>query len=172
MIPDVSGFATSSDLNSLKTSVSNGKSLIASAITGKGVSTDAGANFQTMANNISAIPVGFSSVISSSTGTTTTMHYKGDNDMTSYSKYVAAYMSEGSNSGSFCIVSVDRTSRTGYVTWAVNNYRGAYPYPTYGYCGPADLYSGKYLNDVFTLSNGGDSLYIATAINVYLYGMT
>ena len=55
MIPDVSGFATSSDLNSLKTSVSNGKSLIASAITGKGVSTDAGASFQTMANNIRSL---------------------------------------------------------------------------------------------------------------------
>ena len=172
MIPDVSGFATTSELNSLKSSVSNGKSLIASAITGKGVSTDAGASFQTMANNIGAIPVGFSSVISSSTGTTTTMNYKGDNDMTSYSKYAALYMDEGRNYGYFCLILVDRASRSGYVAWAINDYHMNYPYPTYGYFGPADLYNGKYYNDNFILSKGGDSLYIAGALNVYLYGMT
>ncbi len=55
MIPDVSGFATSSELNSLKSSVSSGKSLIASAVTGKGVNTAADASFQTIANNISNI---------------------------------------------------------------------------------------------------------------------
>ncbi len=57
-IPDVSGFATSAELNSLKTSVSNGKSLIASAITGKGISTASDATFQTMANNIGSIQTG------------------------------------------------------------------------------------------------------------------
>ena len=41
--------------NSLKTSVSNGKSLIASAITDKGISTASDATFQTMASNIRAI---------------------------------------------------------------------------------------------------------------------
>ena len=45
-----------SEINSLKSSVSNGKSLIASAITGKGVSTASNATFQTMANNISSLP--------------------------------------------------------------------------------------------------------------------
>mgnify|MGYP004646875103 CR=1 FL=1 len=54
---DLSGYAKSSDLNSLKTSVSNGKSLIASAITDKGVSTASDATFQTMANNISSIVI-------------------------------------------------------------------------------------------------------------------
>lgn len=44
------------EINNLKSSVSNGKSLIASAITGKGVSTAATATFQTMANNISSLP--------------------------------------------------------------------------------------------------------------------
>lgn len=48
----------SSEINSLKSSVSNGKSLIASAITGKGVSTASNATFQTMANNISSIRTG------------------------------------------------------------------------------------------------------------------
>ena len=46
----------STEINSLKSSVSNGKSLIASAITGKGVSTASNATFQTMANNISSLP--------------------------------------------------------------------------------------------------------------------
>ena len=47
--------AYNSDLESLKSSVSNGKSLIASAITDKGVSTASDATFQTMANNIGSI---------------------------------------------------------------------------------------------------------------------
>ena len=44
-----------SDISDLKTSVSNGKSLIASAITDKGVSTASSATFQTMASNIGKI---------------------------------------------------------------------------------------------------------------------
>ena len=47
-----------SEINSLKTSVSSGKAAIASAVTGKGVQTAADASFQTMANNINAIPTG------------------------------------------------------------------------------------------------------------------
>ena len=50
------------EMNSVKTSVSNGKSLIASAITDKGVSTASNATFQTMADNISKIPSGISGV--------------------------------------------------------------------------------------------------------------
>ncbi len=52
---DLSGYAKSSDVESLKSSVSSGKSLVASAVTGKGVSTAADASFQTIANNISSI---------------------------------------------------------------------------------------------------------------------
>ena len=44
-----------SKLNEVFQSVSEGKSLIASAITDKGVETDAGANFSEMAGNISKI---------------------------------------------------------------------------------------------------------------------
>lgn len=47
----------SSEIESLKSSVSSGKSLIAAAVTGKGVSTAATATFQTMANNIKKIDV-------------------------------------------------------------------------------------------------------------------
>ena len=43
------------EINNLKTSVSNGKSAVASAITDKGVSTSATASFNTMANNIRKI---------------------------------------------------------------------------------------------------------------------
>ena len=42
----------------VKTSVSEGKSLIATAVTGKGVQTAADATFQTMATNISSIVTG------------------------------------------------------------------------------------------------------------------
>ena len=45
--------------NKLKTSVSEGKSLIATAVTGKGVQTAVDATFQTMASNISSIPTGY-----------------------------------------------------------------------------------------------------------------
>ena len=47
-----------SEIASLKSSVSNGKSLIASAITDKGVSTASNATFQTMADNIESIKTG------------------------------------------------------------------------------------------------------------------
>ena len=51
-------YATTTQLNEVKTSVSNGKSLIASAITDKGVSTASDATFQTMSNNIRNIQIG------------------------------------------------------------------------------------------------------------------
>ena len=51
----VGSYATTAQLNEVKTSVSNGKSLIASAITDKGVSTASSATFQTMASNIRSI---------------------------------------------------------------------------------------------------------------------
>ena len=54
-----------SEINYLKTSVSNGKIAVASAITDKGVSTSATADFNTMANNIRSIPSG-SSMLNSS----------------------------------------------------------------------------------------------------------
>ena len=45
----------STEINSLKSSVSNGKTLIANAITGKGVTTSSSATFATMANNINSL---------------------------------------------------------------------------------------------------------------------
>ena len=48
-----------SEIDNLKTSVANGKAQIASAISDKGVSTGAGADFGTMANNIRAIQTGY-----------------------------------------------------------------------------------------------------------------
>ena len=53
---DLSGYAKSEDLESLKTSVSSGKSIVAAAVTDKGVSTAVNASFQTIASNIKNIP--------------------------------------------------------------------------------------------------------------------
>ena len=47
----------STEINSLKSSVSNGKTLIANAITGKGVTTSSSATFATMASNINSLNV-------------------------------------------------------------------------------------------------------------------
>lgn len=45
------------EINTLKTSVSNGKATVAGAITDKGISTSASASFQTMADNIKQIAI-------------------------------------------------------------------------------------------------------------------
>ena len=58
MYQPVGSYATTAQLNEVKTSVSNGKSAVASAITDKGVSTSATASFSTMANNIRKISTG------------------------------------------------------------------------------------------------------------------
>ena len=50
--------AYDADVESLKSSVSNGKNLIANAITGKGVATSSSDTFATMAGNIGNIMVG------------------------------------------------------------------------------------------------------------------
>lgn len=51
-------FLSTDAYNSLKTSVSEGKSLVAAAVTDKGVSTAADATFQTIATNIGSIVTG------------------------------------------------------------------------------------------------------------------
>ena len=49
--------AAATEINNLKSSVSSGKTQIANAITGKGVTTSSSASFATMANNISQLAV-------------------------------------------------------------------------------------------------------------------
>lgn len=51
----VEGYAKTTDLESVKTSVSEGKKLIAAAVTDKGMETAADATFKTMADNIESI---------------------------------------------------------------------------------------------------------------------
>lgn len=51
--------ATASEVDSLKTSVSNGKAMVAAAVTDKGVQTAADATFNTIANNIRNIKTGY-----------------------------------------------------------------------------------------------------------------
>ena len=71
-------YATVAQYNELKTSVSNGKSAVASAITDKGVSTSATASFDTMASNIRSIETASGSLINLPNGylysTTTFVH--------------------------------------------------------------------------------------------------
>ena len=55
--PDLSGYAKSAEVESLKTSVSEGKKLVAAAVTDKGVNTAADSTFQVIADNISSIPM-------------------------------------------------------------------------------------------------------------------
>ena len=54
------GAATATEVSQLKTSVSEGKALIAAAVTDKGVETAADASFATMASNIGSIKSGSS----------------------------------------------------------------------------------------------------------------
>lgn len=54
----ITGTNTQTAIDQLFQSVSNGKSSIASAITGKGISTSSTASFSTMATNIGKIPTG------------------------------------------------------------------------------------------------------------------
>ena len=70
-----SEYATTSDFNSLKTSVSNGKSAVASAITDKGVSTSATASFDTMAGNIRSISTIMNPAASEYGGIITAAHF-------------------------------------------------------------------------------------------------
>ena len=52
---DTSSFATTIQFNELKTSVSEGKALVAAAVTDKGVSTAADATFALIAENIESL---------------------------------------------------------------------------------------------------------------------
>lgn len=97
----LSSKANTSDLNSLKTSVSNGKSAIASAITDKGVSTSASASFNTMANNIRNIKV----------TTTTTIAPTSLSANTQYN-----------TEGFSC--QVTKKSNTKYEIWCYSNFNG------------------------------------------------
>lgn len=68
------------EMTLVKTSVSEGKTLIASAITDKGVSTASDASFSTMADNISKIPSGISGIPIAGTDFTYSGEYQVFND--------------------------------------------------------------------------------------------
>lgn len=97
----LSAKANTSDLNSLKTSVSNGKSAVASAITGKGVSTSATASFDTMASNIRSIKVNTTTIVAPTSLRASTR-----------------YNTEGFS------CNVDKNSNTSYTIWCYSNFNG------------------------------------------------
>lgn len=102
-------------LADLKSSVSNGKTLVANAITGKGVTTSPTAEFATMANNISKIQTGrleakgvgttFSDTFLTVTGIAFTpkiiMYWR--NSTTGHGEYAGTYIDAGVNPAGFTV---------------------------------------------------------------------
>ena len=75
---DVKKLATVAELDDLKKSVSDGKTLLAEAITGKGVETASDATFETMANNVSNIEN--STLVSHNAGSAVAWDYSSEAD--------------------------------------------------------------------------------------------
>ena len=145
--------------NSLKTSVSNGKSAVASAITDKGISTSATATFDTMASNIRSIesaeigrPAYIFSVTEYSVGSSysTTYYtgdYYGDNGWESSGttvSYGTSYRIDVAN-GKFVL-----SGTTGSVRFWSQNYKD-----------PANTIVGKYI---------GGGTYVRYVQNCYVNG--
>ena len=152
----LSQFANYSDFQEVKTSVSNGKSAIASAITDKGVSTASDATFQTMANNIRNIStnVPMNLTLTSSTGLIDIA--RSTVDTTPYSKYVLMSGYAGSDNSVYLSIYIDRSIRKGLVMQSTYHFN-SYPNKVDLYCGEADLNNGIYKiwnTNVFILNNG------------------
>lgn len=99
-IKDVSNNFTATNvegaLNELFQSASNGKQLIATAITGKGVNTLATDTFQTMATNINNIKVGGGGITPTGTKEIT---QNGTYDVTNFASVLVNVASQGGSSG-------------------------------------------------------------------------
>ena len=128
------------EINSLKSSVSNGKSAIASAITGKGVSTAADATFQTMANNIGSITTpdpydqNFVSMIVSglSASDSGSGSWGGTSvtacNLTAYCQLTSTGTNGLNYTGDTSFTGVKDTSRLGFAVHAPINSTGTYQY--------------------------------------------
>lgn len=99
--PDLSGYAKSTEVESLKTSVSEGKKLVAAAVTDKGVNTAADSTFQVIANNINGIHVGLGDLQKTLINAgKTTYEFDVDKNSTGYGMDEAVYMSIKTSDGS------------------------------------------------------------------------
>lgn len=111
----VNTYATKTELNTLKNSVSNGKKAVADAITAKGVSTATTADFSAMATNIGKISTGL--IASFLSGLTLTTPYS--------SNYSSSQSSSCASFGPSTTISFNGASYTCWTLgWknAVNNY--------------------------------------------------
>ena len=97
-------------VNSCFQSVSDGKALVASAITGKGVITAAEATFETMANNVGAISKG--KCIYLGAGTSFNVQSICANNGLDYKKLTSSNFIVGASGGS--AASITNTSASGY----------------------------------------------------------
>ena len=115
----------STEINSLKSSVSNGKSAIASAITDKGISTAADATFQTMANNIASIFSGIPYNEQWTSISTASISNTNSRDLKSSTKYlISMYTGDGGWGGYSQVYFIDIINNTcitarygGYVSY-------------------------------------------------------
>lgn len=169
----LSQLANYSDFQEVKTSVSNGKSAIASAITDKGVSTASNATFQTMANNVRNIAQGVTSAMSFAYDVSDIVSTT-DTSTTAWSKYSITFSYIKNSIIQTMSGYVDRLLRVGFIIWA--RYDLSYEGIRSGGASPINLNGGQYpvlgsINILFL--NNGDILRLTSdAINpVYLNGL-
>ena len=117
-IANITGLQT--ELNSLKTSVSEGKSLIAAAVTDKGVQTAADATFQQMATNIGNIQTGHQVyAIEAINCTTSSLQWNNPTGKTSFNDLIIYGWTYMENDGPTHIWGdlYPSSSSTGYNAW-------------------------------------------------------
>lgn len=135
-------------VNSCFQSVSDGKALVASAITGKGVTTSSDATFDVMATNITAIPVG--KCIYLGTGTSFNVKTVCANNGIDYTKITASNFIVGASAIPSMNTSSDHNklsdSGWGYI------------------CATGFTVSKSYANGVLTISNVAQTLYVYDSI--------
>ena len=153
-------------INDLKTSVSNGKSAVASAITDKGVSTSATASFDTMASNIRSIETISGSLINLPNGylysTSTFVHgfsmswfNEAHGNSTLTYPISSNYVSVTFGSGSTIYTNlINWTSGKGSNTY-VNSYYQMYNNGSGNYFSGINLKGYKTINIKFTENNNG-----------------
>ena len=160
MFDKLGKLAYNSDLESLKSSVSEGKKLIAAAVTDKGVETAADATFQTMANNIGSISKGVNIDFDATSISTSQGYNRSTIDATKYSQYCIFNGDTGYALATYTFIAVDRLNRVGVVMYFYTSYSSSKPNTT-GWYHYANLYGGVYTvmeSGTVTLSDGGDTV--------------
>ena len=119
-----------SNFETLGESVSNGKTLVANAITAKGVSTSTSASFSTMANNINSLKLAPYDVGNALKGSSFTISDKTNNNSTASMSGKMIYWYHYSGSSNYLKFTTKTFDITGYKTLKVS-----YVLPTNSYTG-------------------------------------